>query len=630
MYHISLPAMAISPAFNCDKVIAEARLAGAGRVMLAIDTLSTDKAYMSGIFSVLQDSILRIQAAGLEACVWFWGLRIMEDEPFVRLTDYTGDNCRRSHRCCPLDEDFLLHMENFLKRLAAMHPDLILFDDDLTFENYTYESIGCFCQLHRSKLSELLEEPIGDTEELYRTMFSGKPNKYRSALLKVNGDSLRNYAIRMRKAVDSVDPTIRMGQCGCVTTFDQDGVDSFTLSKLLAGKTKPFLRLIGAPYWEKSGLHSNTLIDVIETERLERSWYDGNDIEILVEGDTYPRPRQRVPASYLELFDAALRADGSFDGILKYMLDYYSHADYERGYMDRHLRDLADLESIHDQFLPLTCTGIRVYEEMRKTEQADYTHSLFETDPVRHQLFSRAARMLSHNSIPTTYHGTGVAGIAFGENARYLPREAFAKPLIIDVPAARILQEAGIDTGITAFGERCSVTQEQFLAEDAYIFKHGTDVPFAFKLTLSENAQTESLWHRADNTTAPASYTYENGQGHKFLVLCADCYNWDKDFSVSYARQSQILSFLQRNGCVLPAVVTGAPDLYILCKQDGKRLAIGFFNCFADSIEPLTAQLDAPYTKSEFFRCHGAADGNTLRIEKLPAFEWCYVILEHC
>ena len=319
MYHISLPAMAISPAFDCDKIIADARLVGASRIMLAIDTLSNDKSRMDRYFDILRDSIDKIHAAGLEACVWFWALRIMEDGPFVRLTDRRGDKCRRSHRCCPLDEDFLQYMENFLKRLAGMHPDLILFDDDLTFENYTYESIGCFCKLHRARMEELLEEPIADTEQLYRTMFSGKPNKYRSALLKVNGDSLKNYAIRMRRAVDSVDPTVRMGQCGCVTTFDQDGVDSFTLSKLLAGSTRPFLRLIGAPYWEKSGLHSNTLIDVIETERLERSWYDGSDIEILTEGDTYPRPRQRVPASFLELFDAALRADGSFDGILKYI-----------------------------------------------------------------------------------------------------------------------------------------------------------------------------------------------------------------------------------------------------------------------------------------------------------------------
>jgi hypothetical protein len=235
--------------------------------------------------------------------------------------------------------------------------------------------------------------------------------------------------------------------------------------------------------------------------------------------------------------------------------------------------------------------------------------------------------MLSHNSIPTTYHGTGIAGIAFGENARYLPRETFEKPLIIDVPAARILQEAGIDTGITAFGDRCSVTQEQFLAEDAYIFKHGTDVPFAFRLTLSENAQIESLWHCAGGTI-PGSYTYENAEGHRFLVLCADCYNWDKDFAVSYARQSQIQSFLQRNGCVLPAVVTGAPDLYILCKQDENHLAIGFFNCFADSVQPLRLQLDDSYTKCSCFRCTGTVEENALRIDQLGAYEWCYILLE--
>ena len=145
---------------------------------------------------------------------------------------------------------------------------------------------------------------------------------------------------------------------------------------------------------------------------------------------------------------------------------------------------------------------------------------------------------------------------------------------------------------------------------------------------MSENAQIESLWHRADNTTAPASYTYENGQGHKFLVLCADCYNWDKDFSVSYARQSQILSFLERNGSVLPAQVTGCPDLYLLCKQDENRTAIGFFNCFADSIQPLTVRLDGSYTGCRCFRCDGAVDGDILRIDKLSAYEWCYVLLE--
>lgn len=628
MYHISIPAMAISPAFDCSKVIEDARLAGATRIMLAIDTLSTNKRIMDHYYNILQAAIREIHEAGLEAAVWFWGLRIMEDEPFTRLTDRLGDKCRRSHRCCPLDEDFLQFMEAHIKTVAAMHPDLILFDDDLTFENYTYESIGCFCKLHRARMSELLEEPITDTEELYRKMFTGKPNKYRDALLRVNGDGLKNYAVRMRKAVDSVDPTVRMGQCGCVTTFDQDGVDSFTLSKLLAGSTKPFLRLIGAPYWEFSGLHGNTLMDVIETERLERSWYPGDDIEILVEGDTYPRPRHQVPAAHLELFDAALRADGSFDGILKYMLDYYSHAGYERGYLARHLKNQPDLGDVHARFASIPCDGVRVYEAMAKTANFDYTHCLPESDVVRHQLFSRAARLLSHNSIPTTYAGAGCAGIAFGENARYLPESAFEKPLIIDLPAARILQEMGIDTGISSFGHRFVTVQEQFPDMQVTVCKHGGARPYAYDLTLSPSAKVQSHWLKPDSTLSPASYTYENSQGHRFLVFCAEGFDWDKEFYVNYARQDQLLSFLRNTGAHLPVVCNGNPDLYILCKQNASKLAIGFFNCFADSIEPLTAQLNARYTRAAFFRCRGAVEGTTLRIEKLPAFEWCYAVLE--
>lgn len=628
MYHISIPAMAISDAFDCKKVIEDAKLAGATRIMLAIDTVSTDSAIMDRYYGILRTAITQIHDAGLEAAVWFWGLRIMEDEPFTRLTDRLGDKCRRSHRCCPLDEDFLQFMEAHIKEVSAMNPDLILFDDDLTFENYTYESIGCFCKLHRTRMSELLAEPITDTEELYRKMFTGKPNRYRDALLRVNGDSLKNYAIRMRRAVDSVDPTIRMGQCGCVTTFDQDGVDAFTLSKLLAGSTKPFLRLIGAPYWEFSGLHSNRLMDVVETERLERSWYPGNDIEILVEGDTYPRPRHRVPAAHLELFDAALRADGSFDGILKYMLDYYSHAGYERGYLDRHLKNQPDLENIHTQFAALPCAGVRVYETMAKTANFDYTHCLPESDVVRHQLFSRAARLLSHNSIPTVYHGAGCAGIAFGENARYLQESALGKPLIIDIPAARILQERGIDTGIQTIGQRFLTGQEKYPAMQATVCKHGGKQPYAYDVALSPDATVQSLWLMPNGTYTPASYTYENKDGHRFLVFCADCFDWDEDFYGNYARQDQLLAFLQEHDAPLPIVCKGNPELYVLCKQNGAKLAIGFFNCFADSIEPLTAQLNARYTKAEFFRCHGAVEGNTLRIEKLPAFEWCYAILE--
>ena len=63
--------------------------------------------------------------------------------------------------------------------------------------------------------------------------------------------------------------------------------------------------------------------------------------------DSFPRKRpspaarlrHKTPASYLELFDMALRADGTVDGILKYVMTYYLHPDYEKGYVERHCRN---------------------------------------------------------------------------------------------------------------------------------------------------------------------------------------------------------------------------------------------------------------------------------------------------
>ena len=81
-------------------------------------------------------------------------------------------------------------------------------------------------------------------------------------------------------------------------------------------EAKPFICLIGAPYWSIKRDHGNSrLQNCIELHRMERS-FCGDDIEIFAEGDTFPRPRHTCPASYLELFDMAMRADGGFDGIV--------------------------------------------------------------------------------------------------------------------------------------------------------------------------------------------------------------------------------------------------------------------------------------------------------------------------
>ncbi len=84
--------------------------------------------------------------------------------------------------------------------------------------------------------------------------------------------------------------------------------------------------MTGAPYWT----NAVTLGPNIDAIRVQQYWCD-DSIELLTEGDTYPRPRLWVPSSYLECYDMILRADGNSDGILKYMIDYTYNADYETG-----------------------------------------------------------------------------------------------------------------------------------------------------------------------------------------------------------------------------------------------------------------------------------------------------------
>ncbi|MBO5070928.1 MAG: hypothetical protein J6C37_11295, partial [Roseburia sp.] len=62
----------------------------------------------------------------------------------------------------------------------------------------------------------------------------------------------------------------------------------------------------------------------------------------------------------------------------------------------------------------------------------------------------------------TVYEGLGAAGVAFGENVKYIPGDALRNGLILDARAAAILTERGVDVGIIAVGEQTSVTEEHF------------------------------------------------------------------------------------------------------------------------------------------------------------------------
>ena len=268
-------------------------------------------------------------------------------------------------------------------------------------------------------------------------------------------------------------------------------------------------------------------------------------------------------------------------------------------------------------------------EAMKKIEDSDYSNDILNVDHIRYQFFSRAVRFLSHNSIPSAHRGKGCAGITFGENARTLDNTALEKPLIIDEHAARILMEKGIDVGISSIGSRFTPVSEHYLLTDEFeaVTDYGHKPPFASNVELKSGARVLSEWIVPDGKTVPASFSYKNENGNEFLVLAMDAFTCSDEIYKNYSRQKQIVTFLEDAGAKLPIKCVGNPDLYVICKENENTLSLGLFNCFADAISNFDIELAGEYKTADITRAGGTLNKNTLTIDALPAFDWCFVTL---
>jgi hypothetical protein len=314
-----------------------------------------------------------------------------------------------------------------------------------------------------------------------------------------------------------------------------------------------------------------------------------------------------------------MRADGTVDGILKYMVDYWSTAGYEPGYLAFHQRNHELYRQLAQDFAPKKAAGIRVYEAMRKIEGQDFPESAEKPRNFHRYLFSYAARMLSANGIPTTYDGTGCAGICFGENAKKLPDEALENGLILDGTAALLLQEQGVDTGIENFFGDFQSQEEYFPHQKERAL---TSSP-VMALALKDGAQVLS-WHMWDDQKVPGSYFYENAAGQRFFVLCFDgCFCNERLFR-QYTRSRQIGNILPRlSGRTLPAHCPGNPDLYLMCKEDGGEMAVGLWNFCADPVLQPQIKLEKAFYNIHFIRCSGQLEGDTVTLSELPPYGFC-------
>lgn len=608
---------------NREKTVETLRKMGVQRVMVAVGSNCTSGENKEKALKDLRENTEYLHACGFEVGAWFWTFYNTLENDFVRMVSVEGKVSRET--VCPTDEKYCAEMGEFLQGCAAAGVDLIQFDDDFRY-GFLDMGFGCLCENHLKRIGEYLGEDI-DFETVAHGVMNGGKNKYRDAFIAVNGMIFEEFARKCRENVDIVNPNVRLGFCACITSWDIDGTTPDRLAKILAGKTKPFYRLIGAPYWAAMGAWGHTRLSyVIEQERLEANRREDKDIEIFSEGDTFPRPRYRVPAAYLEGFDTVLRADGCTDGILKYSFDYTAAHDYETGYNDAHIRNLPVYEAIDDMFADKETIGVRVFDSVRKFGTVNMPTD--EKNPVNAQnlAFSAPARFLASNSIPTVYSGNEYSGVAFGEDARILTKEMLKNGVIIDFAAAEILKEKGIDTGVVSENGTTGMGRtEHFASGEMTNTMTSTKM---HRVKVAESAEICS-YIEENGEKMPVFYKYQNADGLKFAVFTFDGYNAEEHIFRNYERQKQVIDALQwLSGKKLPAVCTGHPDLYILTKRSENRLAVGLWNFFPDKIYEPKIELAENIKSLRIFGAQGSAEKNILTLNEIEPYGFAAAEIE--
>ena len=613
MYKISVPIMLSScRRYSPEAMLAEVKKFDAQRVFLSLGYYQPDPEKRRQDIEDLRAYCKMFKAAGLEVGTWIWTFSFDEEVPFQHMTLLESNTAIKHTMACPLDEDFLSFSYDYIRDIAGTGVDIIMFDDDFRY-GVLGDSPACLCPLHVERINKIVGQEL-TREELAEAILSGGKNKYRDAWLQVNGDSFRVFAKNARRAVDSVNPTIRMGACACVTSWDMDGITAMELATILAGTTQPFVRLIGAPYWAVNRSWGNDVQDVVELERMESAWTRFEGMEIFAEGDAYPRPRISCPAAYLENFDMALRASGATDGILKYGVDYASEPGYENGYAIAHRRNKPLYKLIDSHFGGKENVGIRIYEYPMKAADTVLPGLDGLNNRMDYLLFSQAARVLSHNAIPSVYEGAGVTGMAFGENARHLPAEAFEKGLILDIAAAKILQDQGVDVGLVALGSKIQPPEEQF-ANGNHVSLYDAS---AYSITVHQTAEVLST-----GQDVPLSYRYENANRQRFLVLnfvtdiaSRKAYIWKQ-----YARGRQIVENTPwLSGEKVPACAVGNPGLYLQCKENADSMTVGLWNLHPDPAYAPVVRLAESFGTIEYLNIAGTLEGDRVSLEEIPPY----------
>ena len=618
MYKLSVPIMSSTMnTSNREKYVKLFREANAERVFLAMGTPTEP------IPGHIIENVQYLKSEGFEVGIWIdtighgFVLAHVESEDnlskFSQIVDIDGKML--NHANCPLDKGFQKYISEYVARLATTGTDIVMLDDDFRMSQHK-GNLCCACDEHMKLIRKNLGENIS-LDKLKPYVLTGKANKYRDAWLSAQNEGLTEFAKAIRNEVDKANPNVTVCICTAYSPWNVDSLDVASVSKILAGKNKPILRLTGAPYWSTKKFRY-PLITVFEIARMLASFVCENDFDLMSEGDVYPRPRYTCPASYLELYDAVTRADGAYSGILKYMFDYVAGPDFETGYLKFHNENDKYVKSIGELFKDGANAGVKIVTKPHTIKYADLDLSTLK----EHSPCPADATMIGSCGIPTIYRGKGICNSVFGENARSFDLSQLSEGTILDAVSAVILTQRGVDVGLKEYGNLVN-KNISFLSTNDTEYKSFISNGNVKMLTPTlKDSATPLLFSTEPNNTDTVAYKYENANGERFLVFLFEgdsifdsTHMRDSGLLKNYAAQKVLTEELPWISCEpIPAYCKGNPDVYVMCKKETDCLTVALFNCFADKLIERVVKLDGSYSRIECLNCTASLDGDTVTV----------------
>jgi hypothetical protein len=526
--------------------------------------------------------------------------RPIPTQPFQRIVGWDGTECRPCF--CPLDEGFLEHARQVVRLMAQAAPAFLLVDDDTRLNNHHPARWSCACRLHVNYFNQATGRSLS-RDDIFKAMRRGDEaaNLIRDQWFESGEQSMLALAREVRKAIDTIDPTIRCGKCA---SGGRHELLQEPFARALAGRTRPLIRIAHATYGEQGYKQFGLLMAIHQMQRNLM----GDAIEYMCEADTYPHTfystSRKAMRGFISGAILASKVDVPYTWIPS--IREWVRPEWE-GYADEMGRNEPFFRALRDLSRKTKRTGpggvcLRAYNYV--PNPADM--------PVREAAFDLAwaGLICGRFGIPFTVNDpAATAAMLDGTASRSLTpdeiRYYLSRGLLLDGPAALALAQRGFAEHLgvdVALPEASLEVSMEIPADDpvngsaagmhlATLMRHRTQ---AMRLT-PRGARPVSWFVRNRwfmdpdfQQVAPALTLYENKLGGRVAVYAHDL---PASASISFLnpiRKRQIigvLEWLQRRP--LEAVAMTPGDTYMLFgrnEMDGEDVA-ALFNLNPDTVE---------------------------------------------